>query len=230
MTQQNQAQAYVEINHQFDQLALVPANQQEFALTPMTGVERTLLERVGDEKVKRSTSIVRYAPESYFDWHKHPGGEEFLVLEGVFSDQTGDFPAGTYVRNPVGSSHKPSSKNGCVIMVKLSQIPNYEQEQLVIDTLTNSWTQGSQGELEQVLWQSELEQTSLVELQQGQQLHYQQLADVLEIFVIAGSVEINGKNLDERSWVRLPADTEINIKANDISRLYRKIGKGSVNI
>ncbi len=84
----------------------------------MPGVERRMLERDGDE-VARATSLVRFAPNSAFSAHRHGGGEEFLVLEGVFSDESGDFPAGTYARNPVGSRHVPSSELGCVIFVKL---------------------------------------------------------------------------------------------------------------
>ena len=88
---------------------------------PIPGVERRLLERVGEE-VARATSLVRYAPGSSFSPHSHDGGEEFLVMDGVFTDEEmGDFPAGYYVRNPVGSSHTPSSEEGCIIFVKLWQ-------------------------------------------------------------------------------------------------------------
>ena len=79
-----------------------------------------MLDRIGGE-VARATSLVRYAPSSYFDPHVHSGGEEFLVVEGTFSDEHGDFPAGTYVRNPIGTKHKPFSNDGCIILVKLHQ-------------------------------------------------------------------------------------------------------------
>jgi hypothetical protein len=58
-----------------------------------------MLDRIGDE-VARATSIVRYAPASHFSPHVHDGGEEFLVLEGTFQDEHGDYPVGSYVRNP----------------------------------------------------------------------------------------------------------------------------------
>ncbi|GAL13613.1 hypothetical protein JCM19233_4618 [Vibrio astriarenae] len=51
------------------------------------------LDRVGGE-VARATSIVRYKPNSAFSPHTHDGGEEFFVLEGVFSDEHGDYPQG----------------------------------------------------------------------------------------------------------------------------------------
>lgn len=55
------------------------------------------------------TSIVEYAPNAYFSEHPHPQGEEIFVLQGVFSDQEGDSPAGSYLRNPPNSRHQPFS-------------------------------------------------------------------------------------------------------------------------
>ena len=81
-----------------------------------------------DDEVARATSLVRYAPGSAFSPHTHGAGEEFLVLEGVFSDETGDFPAGFYVRNPPGSRHTPASAPGAVILVRLRQMPSEETE------------------------------------------------------------------------------------------------------
>jgi ChrR-like protein with cupin domain len=77
-------------------------------------------DRIGEE-VARATSIVRYAPDSHFSAHRHGGGEEFLVLEGVFQDEHGDYPAGYEMRNPPTSAHTPGSKAGCTIFVKLRQ-------------------------------------------------------------------------------------------------------------
>ena len=71
------------------------------------------------EEVARAASLVRYAPESKFSAHTHGGGEEFFVLSGTFSDEKGDYGAGTYVRNPVGSTHIPSRDEGCIILVQV---------------------------------------------------------------------------------------------------------------
>src|SRR5512147_2420038 len=99
------------------QRAIVFSAELPWIDSPMPGVQRRMLERDGEE-VARATSIVRYAANSHFSSHTHGGGEEFLVLEGVFSDEYGDYPAGTYIRNPVGSTHTPFSQNGCTILVK----------------------------------------------------------------------------------------------------------------
>ena len=91
-----------------------------------------MLDRIGDE-VARATSLVRYAPNSHFPAHEHGGGEEFLVLSGTFSDESGDFPAGTYVRNPPGTRHAPFTRGGCEILVKLRQMQALGESQLIVD-------------------------------------------------------------------------------------------------
>jgi anti-sigma factor ChrR (cupin superfamily) len=110
----------MKLNADFTKRAVVHAATLDWQASPMAGVERRMLDRIGDE-VARATSIVRYAPGSQFSPHVHGGGEEFLVLEGVFQDEHGDFPAGSYVRNPPGSRHTPGSMLGCTMFVKLWQ-------------------------------------------------------------------------------------------------------------
>jgi len=91
------------INADFSKRVVIDTAAMEWEDSPMAGVQRRKLDRIGEE-VARATSLVKYDPESYFSAHTHSGGEEFLVLDGVFSDEHGDYPAGTYVRNPIGSS------------------------------------------------------------------------------------------------------------------------------
>ena len=100
-----------------------------------------MLDRVGGE-VARATSVVRYAPNSRFERHVHGGGEEILVLEGVFSDEAGDYPAGSYLRNPPGSAHAPFSREGCVLFVKLWQCAAGDDEPVHIDTASALWRAG----------------------------------------------------------------------------------------
>lgn len=98
-----------------------------------------MLDRIGDE-VARATSIVRYAPGSRFSPHVHGGGEEFIVLDGVFQDEHGDFPPGSYVRNPPTSSHTPGSMRGCVIFVKLRQFDPADRCHVRLNTLSMGFT------------------------------------------------------------------------------------------
>ena len=110
----------MQLNADFNRRAVVHAGALEWVASPMPGVHRRMLDRIGDE-VARATSIVRYAPGSHFSPHVHDGGEEFLVLDGVFQDEHGDYPVGSYVRNPPTSRHTPGSAAGCTIFVKLWQ-------------------------------------------------------------------------------------------------------------
>ena len=123
----------MKINANFKKRALEHSGDMPWQSSPMPGVSRRMLDRVGEE-VARATSIVRYDPGSQFSPHVHAGGEEFLVLEGVFQDEHGDFPVGTYVRNPINTSHTPASEPGCEIFVKLWQFDNGETDILRVDT------------------------------------------------------------------------------------------------
>jgi anti-sigma factor ChrR (cupin superfamily) len=123
----------VEVNADFSRRVVVHAARMPWSASPIAGVERRMLDRVGDE-VARATSIVRYAPGSRFAAHTHGAGEEFIVLDGVFQDEHGDFPPGWYVRNPPASSHTPGSTAGCVIFVKLRQFDLSGRHHVRLDT------------------------------------------------------------------------------------------------
>src|SRR5262249_41446425 len=122
-----------ELNTDFSQRVVVHAAKLAWIPSPMAGVERRMLDRIGDE-VARATSIVRYAPDSHFSPHVHGGGEEFLVLDGVFQDEHGDYPAGSYIRNPPTSKHTPGSEPGCVLFVKLWQFDPNDRTEVRLDT------------------------------------------------------------------------------------------------
>ena len=109
--------------------------------SPVEGVDRKMLERNGEE-IARATSLVRYASNASFSPHQHELGEEFLVLDGVFQDEHGQYPAGTYVKNPPGSSHTPFTQTGCTLFVKLRYADPSDAERVVIDTNTSHWHPG----------------------------------------------------------------------------------------
>lgn len=129
------------INSDFDQRVVQGAREAVWTASPTAGVERRMLDRVGDE-VARATSVVRYAAGARFQHHVHDGGEEIFVLDGVFSDARGDYPAGSYLRNPPGSSHAPFSREGATLFVKLWQFAHDDTEAVRIDTTTAPWYPG----------------------------------------------------------------------------------------
>jgi anti-sigma factor ChrR (cupin superfamily) len=131
----------MELNSDFDLRIVQYARDALWTPSPLPGVERRMLDRIGGE-VARATSIVRYAAGSRFDRHVHGGGEEILVLEGVFSDERGDHPAGTYLRNPPGTSHAPYSRGGCTLFVKLWQFAADDLAPVRIATATTAWHPG----------------------------------------------------------------------------------------
>jgi anti-sigma factor ChrR (cupin superfamily) len=121
------------LNSDFSARAAVHTALLDWTPSPIPGVDRRMLDRIGDEEA-RAASIVRYAPHSRFSSHMCGGGEEFLVLDGVFQDGHGDYPAGAYVRNPLTSSHTPGSEPGCTIFVKLWQFDPDDRAPVRIDT------------------------------------------------------------------------------------------------
>ena len=131
----------MQLHADLNKRAVLDTHTLAWTPSPMPGVERRLLDRAGGE-VARATSIVRYAPGSRFEAHSHGGGEEILMLEGTFSDEHGDYGAGTYLRNPAGSSHAPCSAPGCTLLVKLRQMHPLDQQRVAIDTATSTWLPG----------------------------------------------------------------------------------------
>ncbi|NJK34657.1 MAG: cupin [Oscillatoriales cyanobacterium SM2_2_1] len=131
----------MKIRNNFAERVVVNTEELPWLDSPLAGVQRRLLDRIGGE-VARATSIVRYAPGSHFSEHIHGGGEEFLVLSGTFSDEYGDYPVGTYVRNPPTSHHSPHSREGCTIFVKLWQMEPEDTTRVVIRDEPGNWMPG----------------------------------------------------------------------------------------
>ena len=130
------------INNDFKARVVISTDNLEWTPSPMPNVFRKMLDRVGDE-VARATTIVSYEPHSEFSSHLHSGGEEFYVLDGVFSDEHNDYPKGSYVRNPIGTKHTPKiGAEGATIFVKLHQFESKDSEQKFIKTNTGDWLPG----------------------------------------------------------------------------------------
>ncbi len=204
--------------------ATVDSAALAWVASPIAGVERRMLERDGDE-VARATSLVRYAPGSAFSAHTHGAGEEFLVLEGVFSDETGDFPAGFYVRNPPGSRHTPSSAPGAVILVKLRQMPPQETAFVRVDTRDPAiWRDLGQGRQEAVLFEAPWERVVMLRLPPGDQGRQETWPHGAEAFVVEGDVRIDGARHPAGSWLRLPPGSQAVVGSRVGALLYRKTG------
>ena len=194
----------MKIHADLNKRAVVYSADLPWILSPLAGVERRMLERDGDE-VARATSIVRYGPNSYFDPHTHDEGEEFLVLEGVFSDEMGDFPAGMYVRNPPGSKHKPHSADGCTILVKLRQMDAADRNFVRIDTTAEEWRPGLNDGLSVMpLYERHSEHVALVRFAPGTHFGRHDHPGGEEIFVLDGVLEDEHGRYPKGTWLRNP--------------------------
>ncbi len=194
----------MEINADFSQRSLLHTPQLEWQDSPMKGVRRRVLDRVGDE-VARATTIVSYAPQSHFSPHVHTGGEEFIVLEGVFQDEHGDFPVGYYVRNPPQSSHTPRSDDGCIIFVKLWQFDLDDRQAVAIDmnTAPLSADETRQGVQINTLFKDSRETVQLEQWQAGATVSVDTRGGA-ELLVLQGDFTERGDKVDTLSWLRLP--------------------------
>ncbi len=203
----------MKINAEFDQRVVVHSADMEWVDSPMPGVARRPLDRIGGE-VARATSIVRYAPGSNFSSHVHTGGEEFVVLEGVFQDEHGDFPEGSYIRNPPQSSHTPGSEPGCVIFVKLWQ---FEPDDPTHVRLNSNFMRAVPhrdipGVAVTPLYVDQGEEVSVQEWEPGAQISIDAPSGA-EVLVLSGDFQEGGDTLKQHSWLRLPLGSVLKAKA-----------------
>ncbi len=214
------------LNADFSKSAVIRPVDYMWVDSPMPGVERMMLDRVGDE-VARATSLVRYAPNSEFSQHVHSGGEEFFVLEGEFADEHRIYPVGSYVRNPIGTAHSPSvGEQGCVIFVKLQQFDPGDQSQFVIDTRNQQWSPGLIPGLEVMsLHQYEREQVALVKWAPHTEFNEHTHWGGEEILVIEGTFFDEHGEYPAGTWIRSPDQSRHKPYTRDDGALiYVKVG------
>lgn len=215
----------MKINAEFDQRVVVHSADMEWNPSPMAGVDRRPLDRVGEE-VARATTIVRYAPGSHFSPHVHTGGEEFVVLEGVFQDEHGDFPVGSYIRNPPQSSHTPGSEPGCVIFVKLWQFELEDRTHIRLrtDHMPAVPHRDLPGILVTPLYQDNHENVSMQDWEAGAELKLD-VPGGAELLVMEGSVTEQDDELRQFSWLRVPVGGRIDARAGaNGARVWLKTG------
>jgi len=212
----------VQINADFSQRVLVHSSKEPWLASPMPGVDRRMLDRIGKE-VARATTIVRYAANSCFSKHVHTGGEEFIVLDGVFQDEHGDYPKGTYVRNPPTTSHSPRSDQGCVIFVKLWQFALHDRKKLTVPMHRAPKTTLN-GLSTTILHTDSRETVRFIEARAGTHVILDAKGGV-EIFVIEGSLTQDGDTLAQESWLRCPCGPHIKLQAGQVgAKIWIKTG------
>ena len=225
----------MKINANFKAFAGINFDPSKYVASPAYNVNRFMLDRIGNEKA-RATTIVEYKPNSKFPMHEHIGGEEFLVLEGTFKDQFGEFPAGTYVRNPIGSKHEPwVDDDGCTIMVKLLQMAEtgegvkplhvkYDDESVEkTKTQWGSWLHMYHNNVTG-------ERVSMCWIDPGCSFPVDDFCvDGEELFVVDGSLLVDDQGYKRWGWIRFPAGEQVverkGLKAGPLgAQVYRKTG------
>ncbi|WP_095499010.1 cupin domain-containing protein [Paraferrimonas haliotis] len=193
------------INANFKQRVVIRPDDYQWLDSPMPGVQRMMLDRIGDE-VARATSLVRYQPHSEFSAHQHNGGEEILVLAGEFADEHGSYGPGYYLRNPIGTKHKPQiGAAGATILVKLHQFDDKDVSQLAIDSYNQAFRPGLVEGLSVLsLHQFESEQVALVRWAPNTQFSAHKHWGGEEIFVIEGTFYDEWGEYPAGSWIRSP--------------------------
>lgn len=211
------------LNMDFSRPIVCDTANMEWFPSPKPGVWRKPLAREEKER-GHATSIVRYDPGASFHSHNHPFGEEILVLEGTFSDATGDFHAGTYFRNPMGFVHAPFSKEGCVILVKLHQFQPDDTRRIAIETDKGDWQELDNGIRVQVLHEHRGEKVVLLKLPASAQVARQPNTGGEEIYLISGSLRGAAGVYPAGSWLRFPPGANHFLVANEDSLLWMKSG------
>lgn len=215
----------MQLNADFSKKVCIHDRENDWRASPSAGVARKMLDRMGDE-VARATTIVRFAPGSAFAPHTHDGGEEYIVLDGVFQDEAGDFPVGTYVRNPPTSRHTPSSAPGATIFVKLWQFDPEDRTHVRIDmnALDLSPDPDREGVKTAILFEDERETVRLEAWAPGRS-HSLDARDGAELLVLDGSLDEGHHVLTQRDWLRLPPDTTSDLSAGpEGARIWIKTG------
>lgn len=209
----------------FDQRVVIDTGAAIWQPSPARGVWRKPLAREEAER-GHATSIVRYDAGAAFARHEHPGGEEILVLDGVFSDEHGNFGAGTYFRNPPGTGHAPFSNEGCELFVKLHQFRDDDRQQICIDTHTVAWQPGESGVEVLPLHDFGRERVALMRWPAGARMQHHVHVNGEEIFVLSGELLDEHGRYPAGVWLRSPhlsehrpfveADTVIWIKTGHL--------------
>lgn len=214
----------MQLNTDFNERVVMPATDSAWVPSPAPGVERRMLFRDGEE-IAVATSLVRYAPGCSFPAHIHDKGEEYLVLDGVFSDEDGHHAAGTYVRNPPGSSHAPFTEEGATILVSLRQFQDNDDKKVVVDSKSSTWTPGLVEGLSVLpLHTFGTEHVALVRWAPGTVFKHHQHWGGEEIYVIEGELSDEYGHYPAGTWLRSPHGSSHEPWSEQGALIYVRVG------
>jgi len=211
------------LNMDFSRAVCLRPDEQDWVTSPADGVSRVHLERVAQES-GHVTSFVSFKPGASFPPHSHPNGEEILVLEGVFSDENGDYPAGSYIRNPPGSMHQPFTREGCRLFVKLEQFQHGDSEAVVIRPDEQHWSAGIGGLKVLPLHSFKTESSALVAWPENEVFQPHTHFGGEEIVVISGRFIDEHGDYPAGTWLRSPHLSRHFPRVEETTVIYVKVG------
>lgn len=192
------------LNSDFSQRIVIHPDTLPWSPDPSSGVEQKILERDGAE-TSRTTSIVRYAAGAMLPNYMHNFGIEVFVLEGVFSDESGDYGPGSYLKNTLGSLHVPRSAEGCTLFIKRGHLDARDHENVMVDTLKTNWHPGLvPGLAVMPLSNFETRHTALVRWSPETYFSAHRHYGGEEILVISGIFEDEHGRYPQGTWIRSP--------------------------
>jgi len=214
------------LNEDFDQFVVVRTSKLDWQASPSPNVWRKRLDLSGPVESGRVTSVVKYEPDSAFHSHPHPDGEEIFVLSGIFSDEHGDYPAGSYLLNPAGFEHAPFSRGGCVLFVKLRQYPGDDRTKVAVNTVLEDWQERAPGFKGLTLYSEapNPETVSLVRLENGAELKVLPEAPGAEMFILDGQCDDGQAVYRTGDWLRWPTQNIRTFKVLEPMTAYLKTG------
>lgn len=215
------------LNAELDRPLRVDTQAMDWAPSPSGTVWRKRVHRAGPEEAGQVTSVVRYEPQAAFPTHDHPDGEEILVLDGVFSDEHGDWPAGSYLLHPEGFRHNPFSKPGCLLFVKLRQYPGARRQYVTCQIDELPWQAGEDDGVERkCLYRQDgfSDETWLERWAPGTEVAGRAYPQGAEIFVIEGALDTDQGELNTHAWMRLPSGSVLHATSEQGCTLYIKRG------
>ena len=217
----------ISLNTDLDKRIVIRTDEMDWTPSPGGHVLRKRLHLSGRSESGQVTSVVRYLPGARFPSHDHPEGEEILVLDGVFSDEYGDWPAGTYLLNPEGFAHAPYSEEGCTLFVKLRQFPGHERDHVASQTRDEPWRASVK---KTASWKKLYAQEPYADFMRLE--HWENPSDIgeitfpqgAELFVLNGSFDDEYGQYPMHTWLRIPAGESLTPTSQEFCELYIKEG------
>ena len=209
------------LNLDFNQRIVISASQLAWVGASAPRVWHKQFERELPER-GRCTSLVRCQSQANFQTHSHPMGEEVLVLHGVYADEHGEYPEGTYLRYPPGSTHTPFSEEGCILFVKVDHFQLGDDQRVVLRRDEMQWKTLENGCSMVTLHEYGEEHTALVRWPQGKCLPVHSRQSGEEVLILEGQLADEYGAYPNHTWIRYPHQSEHNFTSEEGALVFIK--------